>query len=186
MNIELGKYVLQKCEKSYCGHCETLLSLLAPREPTSPGDPPIFYLCTSCGRISQAGVGEVAPPCLDMDCSPTPPARVPPAEWQCRPPKQGEMVWNGLKIHGNAVELCPCDHAGDHWVLVPLKPGLDKRLLKLPACKCSGCGNKIIIGDEGSCVCTGCDKLFCAICTKKFDDGLYCVECQVGGKCQRP
>jgi hypothetical protein len=110
-----------------------------------------------------------------------PPERTPPAEWQCRPPKQGEMVWNGLKPHGNNIEICPCDHTGDHWVLVPLKSGEPavKQQHTVNVYKCWGCGSKIPPADyEKSCVCTGCDKLFCSCCAAKFDSDLYCAKCQ--------
>lgn len=41
---------------------------------------------------------------------------IPPARWQLRPPKQGEMVWDGTI---RRICLCPHDCTTDHWVLVP-------------------------------------------------------------------
>lgn len=38
----------------------------------------------------------------------------PPAVFVCRPPKQGEMIWNGIQ---KKIVLCPYDSKFDHWVL---------------------------------------------------------------------
>jgi len=43
--------------------------------------------------------------------------RTPPLRMECRPPKQGEMIWNGVQ---GKVELMPWDSKYDHWVLVPV------------------------------------------------------------------
>jgi len=56
--IDLAIYTFQETEGSFCP-CGGKAHLLAPREPDR--DAPIFYLCAKCGRIAQAGVGEVSP-----------------------------------------------------------------------------------------------------------------------------
>lgn len=41
----------------------------------------------------------------------------PPLRMELRPPKQGEMIWNGVQ---GKVTLMPYDSKEDHWVLVPV------------------------------------------------------------------
>jgi len=50
--------------------------------------------------------------------------RVPPAKWECRHPKQHELIWDG--VSGRVVGM-PYDSDSDHWVLVPHKYS-EKRL----------------------------------------------------------
>lgn len=74
--VDLSKYRLLETEKSFCGFCSVEVAasglspvrvyLLCPRllydglaEDT--GKDAMFYLCARCGRISQSGVGEIAP-----------------------------------------------------------------------------------------------------------------------------
>ncbi len=60
--IDLSKYTFQPMESSWCP-CGARVFLLSPRGPEAL-DPssPIFFLCAKCGRIAQAGVGEISPP----------------------------------------------------------------------------------------------------------------------------
>ena len=57
--VDLANYTFQETDKSFCP-CGAHAFLLVPRKPDR--DAPIFYLCAKCGRIAQAGVGEVSPP----------------------------------------------------------------------------------------------------------------------------
>lgn len=57
--IDLREYVLQKTEKSVCNKCGQRVHMLAPRKPGVKTG--YYYLCETCGRISQSGVGELAP-----------------------------------------------------------------------------------------------------------------------------
>lgn len=57
--IDLRIYRLQSAEKSRCGKCKATLFLLAPR-PFGP-ERPMYYMCSECGKITQAGEGEIAP-----------------------------------------------------------------------------------------------------------------------------
>ena len=56
--IDLANYTLQKSEHSFCGHCNTPVHLLCPHENTL-GNQNLrtFFLCESCGQISEAGRG---------------------------------------------------------------------------------------------------------------------------------
>lgn len=67
-NVDLSRYRLQATPKSRCGNCHATVFLLCPRFPFE--DEPMFYLCAKCGRISQAGVGEIAPPEVEDDTIP--------------------------------------------------------------------------------------------------------------------
>lgn len=57
--IDLSKYTFQRTDKSFCP-CGEQAFLLVPSRPDR--EAPIFFLCAKCGRIAQAGVGEVSPP----------------------------------------------------------------------------------------------------------------------------
>lgn len=57
--IDISKYTFQKTEKSYCP-CGEGAFLLASKDMNP--DAPLFFLCAGCGRIAQAGVGEISPP----------------------------------------------------------------------------------------------------------------------------
>ena len=57
---DLRQYAAQMTEGSFCPTCDKVLVLLAPRLD-APATLPFYYLCTSCGRVAQAGAGEVAP-----------------------------------------------------------------------------------------------------------------------------
>lgn len=46
--------------------------------------------------------------------------RSPPARWECRPPKAGEMVYDGVS---KRVTTAPTDSPSDHWVCVPVSHG---------------------------------------------------------------
>ena len=41
----------------------------------------------------------------------------PPLRMECRPPKQGELIWNGVD---GKVDIMPYDSPNDHWVLIPV------------------------------------------------------------------
>jgi len=62
--IDISKYILQKTEKSFCP-CGESVFLLMTREPYPHS--PAFYLCVSCGRIAQVGVGPISPEAHDLD-----------------------------------------------------------------------------------------------------------------------
>ena len=62
--IDLSRYAAQEATKTRCTPCEKHMVLLAPRVEVLLENPnePMYYLCTKCGRIVQAGVGEICGP----------------------------------------------------------------------------------------------------------------------------
>jgi hypothetical protein len=56
--IDLSKYTFQKMDSSFCPCGEKAL-LLITRDLDK--DAPVFFLCSKCGSIAQAGVGEISP-----------------------------------------------------------------------------------------------------------------------------
>jgi hypothetical protein len=60
--VDLSKYTLSHMEKSWCGHCNNRIHLLAPRHPDD-AKMQMYFLCDNCGWIGMPGRFEaVAPP----------------------------------------------------------------------------------------------------------------------------